>query len=585
MSVQVLLATLNAKYVHSALALYSLRRYCRQVCPDIAVREYTVNNELLVILGELYREKPDVLGLACYIWNIDATLELAGLVRKVLPATVIVLGGPEVSYDPAGIMETNDAVDYIVQGEGEETLAALLAALAEGRVPRETPGLAFRSDGAVMAGFPQVVRDLKTIPFPYDDDDMAGLRGRIVYYESSRGCPYSCQYCLSSATAGVRFLPVERVLDELAFFIAQGVKQIKFVDRTFNARREHYLPIIEFLAAQDTSTNFHLEIAADLLDDDVLAVLKTAPPGRFQLEIGVQSTNEDTLTAITRRNDWPRIVANVGSLRAAGNIHLHLDLIAGLPYEDYRRFGQSFNDVYSLKPHMLQLGFLKLLKGSGMRRTADDHGYAFMDCAPYEVLANKYISYGEIRKLKIFEEMFNQLYNSGRFPATLDWFVATSGGAFALYEAIAAYWEKHDLHLIAPGARGLARHLDGFCREAFPEQTAICRQFLKFDTLGSDRDSGRPDFLPWDGADREEAKSAFWRDEAAVRRYLPGYVFTSWREVRNNHHIEFFDIDIPAWLDDGWFVKRPTAVLFTRSRGTPSWQKVEPGDLLKGRAV
>ncbi|MDR7869131.1 MAG: B12-binding domain-containing radical SAM protein [Sporomusaceae bacterium] len=582
---QVILATLNAKYVHSALALYSLRRYCRQVCPEIAVREYTINNEMLAILGDIYRLHPDVLGLACYIWNIDACLTLAALVRKVLPGTVIILGGPEVSYDPARVMADNPAVDYIVQGEGEETLASLLAEIGAGRLPEGIAGLAYRRGGEIIAGSPQVVGDLASVPFPYEEADMAGLQGRIIYYESSRGCPYSCQYCLSSATAGVRFLPVDRALDELAFFIARGVKQVKFVDRTFNARRDHYLPIIEFLAAQDTDTNFHLEIAADLLDDDVLSVLKNAPLGRFQLEIGVQSTNETTLTEIRRNNNWPRIVANVGALHAAGNIHLHLDLIAGLPHEDYRRFGQSFNDVYTLKPHMLQLGFLKLLKGSGIRRTAGEHGYIFMDDAPYEVLANNYISYGEIRKLKIFEEMFNQLYNSGRFPTTLDWLIASSGGdAFALYEAIADYWEKHDLHMIAPGSKSLARHLDVFCMDALPAQASICRQFLKFDTLGSDRDAGRPEFLPWDGAEWDEAKSAFWRDEPTVRRYLPDYAFTSWREVRKQHHIEVFELDIPAWVTDGRLIHRPTAVLFSRAGGTPPWQTVEPGDFPKGRA-
>ncbi len=580
-----MLAALNAKYVHSALALYSLRKYCRQVSPDIAIREYTINNEMLAVLGDIYRTRPDVLGLACYIWNIEATLALARLVRKVLPATAIVLGGPEVSYDPERVMAENSAVDYIVQGEGEETLASLLAHLGAGRSPEGIDGLTYRRGGAIIAGSPRVVGDLAAVPFAYEEADMAGLQGRIIYYESSRGCPFSCQYCLSSATAGVRFLPAPRVLEELAFFIAHRVKQVKFVDRTFNTRRDHYLPIIEFLAAQDTDTNFHLEIAADLLDDEVLALLKAAPPDRFQLEIGVQTTNETTLTEIRRHNDWPRIVANVGALRDAGNIHLHLDLIVGLPHENYRRFGQSFNDVYALRPHMLQLGFLKLLRGSGIRRTAVDHGYVYTDDAPYEVLANNYISYGEIRKLKIFEEMFNMLYNSGRFPATLDWLIACAGGdAFALYEAIAGYWEKHDLHMIAPGGKSLARHLDGFCRDIIPEQNAICRQFLKFDTLGSDRDAGRPEYLPWDGAEWDEAKSAFWRDEPLVRRYLPDYVFTSWREVRNKHHIEIFELDIPAWLNGRQLTHRQTAVLFSRSGGAPSWQSVEPDDFLKGRA-
>lgn len=581
---RVLLATLNAKYVHSAPALYSLRRYCLKVCPEIAVREYTINNELSVILGEIYREKPDVLGLACYIWNVDMTMALAGLVKKVLPGMVVILGGPEVSYDPVPVMEQHPAVDYIVQGEGEETLAALLADLGAGRVPQDIAGLAFRRGDGVVAGCPQVVGDLASIPFPYDATDIAGLRGRIVYYESSRGCPYSCQYCLSSATAGVRFLPVKRVLAELAFFIAQGVRQVKFVDRTFNARRDHYLPIIEFLAAQDTDANFHLEIAADLLDGEALALFAAAPRGRFQLEIGVQSTHEQTLAAIRRHNDWPRLVANVEALKAAGNIHIHLDLIAGLPYEDYRRFGQSFNDVYALKPHMLQLGFLKMLKGSGIRGEARDHGYIYTDGAPYEVLANKYITYAEIRRLKILEEMFNQLYNSGRFPAILAWLVAERGGdAFALYEALAGYWEEHGLHLVAHSGANLVRHLDGFCRENLPDRADLCRQFIKFDVLCGDRDAGQPDFLPWDGPEWAEAKTAFWRDETTVRRYLPDFVFTSWREIKKNYHLEVFAVDILAWMNGSELCRRPAAVLFSRSGGVPRWRAVEPGDFPKGR--
>jgi radical SAM superfamily enzyme YgiQ (UPF0313 family) len=580
---KVLLATLNAKFVHSALALYSLRRYCREVCSDIAVREYTINNEPLAILGDIYRVRPDVVGLACYIWNIDATLALAGLVRKVLPAATIILGGPEVSYDPEAVMGENQAVDYVIQGEGEETLAALLGALAAGRPPAGIPGLAYRRGEAVVTGVPQVVADLAAIPFPYDDADMAAIKGRIVYYETSRGCPYACKYCLSGATAGVRFLPVARVLEELAFFVAHGVKQVKFVDRTFNVRRDHYLPILEFLAAQDTAANFHCEIAADLLDEDVLALLAAAPPGRFQFEIGVQSTNPETLAAISRKNDWPRIVAGVGALRVAGNSHLHLDLIAGLPHEDYRRFGRSFGDVYALRPHMLQLGFLKLLKGSAIRAQAGDHGYVFMDHAPYEVLANDYLTYAEVRRLKIFEEMFNQLYNSGRFPATLEWMAAAWGaGAFAFYEELADYWEERDLHLAAHSAKTAARHLAEFCAAVRPALAGDCRQFLKFDVLSSGRDAGRPEFLPWDGSGPEAAKNAFWRDETAVRRYLAGYSFTSWREVKRSYHLETFPFDIPAWLAGGKLDRRPAAVLFSYRAGDPPWQTLDPADFPGG---
>lgn len=571
------LATLNAKYVHSSLALYSLRRYCRTACPgvDIAVREYTINNEILPILGDIWRERPAVVGLACYIWNIDATLALAALVKKVLPATSVVLGGPEVSADPAEILHSQPAVDYIVRGEGEETLAALLNALRDGRAPDGIPGLAWRRGGEVVAGCPRAVSDLATLPFAYDNADMDALTGRIVYYESSRGCPYSCSYCLSGAAGGVRSLPLARVFADLAFLIAHGVKQVKFVDRTFNARKDHYLPILRFLAGRDTAANFHLEIAADLLDGEALDILCAAPPGRFQCEIGVQSTNPATLAEIRRHNDWPRIVAVVGALRDAGATHLHLDLIAGLPHEDYASFARSFNAVHALRPHMLQLGFLKLLKGSGIRDKAAGHGYVFMDGAPYEVLSNNYLTYGEIRRLKIIEELFNQVYNSGRFATTLQWLAAGWGGdAFRLYEDMAAWWEERDLHLVAHAAKTVHRFIGDFCRDARPDLAADCVQFQKFDAIVHG--------LPWDGETHEATKTAFWRDEATVDKYLPGYTFTSWREVKRNHHLEVFDLDIPAWLASGDLVRRPTAVLFSRRPGDPPWQTVAAADFPAG---
>jgi len=584
--VKVLLTTLNAKFIHSSLALYSLRRNCLEVCPDIVVREYTINNELLAVLGDIYRAKPDVVGLACYIWNIDAILDLAAMLKKILPDTAIILGGPEVTYDPEEIMTANPAVDYIVLGEGEETLASLLAALRDNRPPVGIPGLAWRRAGTIAVGAPQVVRNLAALPFAYDETDMAALKDKIIYYETSRGCPYSCTYCLSGAAGGVRFLPVDRVLAELAFFIAHGVRQIKFVDRTFNASRDHCLPILAFLAAHDTTANFHCEIAADLLDDEILALLAGVPPGRFQFEIGVQSTNPATLDAICRKNDWPRIAAGVGALRQAGKSHLHLDLIVGLPHEDYPAFGRSFNAVYVLRPHMLQIGFLKLLKVSAIRAQAAEHGYIFMDRAPYEVLANNYLSYAEIRRLKILEEMFNQLYNGGRFTATLEWLTAAwDGDAFALYEQIAAYWEKHDLHLNAHSGKTIVRHLDAFCREARPALADDCQQFLKFDALSRDSDVGRPEFLPWNGGEWDEAKNAFWRDETVVTRYLPAYAFTSWREVKKNYHLEIFPFDIPAWLISGELRRQATTVLFSRRAGDPPWQTVAAADFPKGREL
>ncbi len=577
---QVVLATLNAKFIHSSLALRYLKQYCRHVCPAITVKEYTINNELLYILGDIYRERPDVLGLACYIWNSEATLALARLVRKVLPDTVIVLGGPEVTYDADAVLQANAAVDYVIAGEGEEVLAALLGALRDGRPVEAIAGLARRGCDGIAAPAPQVVQRLDVLTFPYDEADIAGLKDKIIYYESSRGCPFACRYCLSSETAGVRFFDTDRVLDELAFFIRHDVKQVKFVDRTFNVRREHYWPVLRFLAAAECRTNFHFEIAADLLDDEVVAFLQDVPAGRFQFEIGVQSTCEPTLREISRQNDWPLIAKYVRALRSAGNIHLHLDLIAGLPFEDCRRFGQSFNDVYQLRPHMLQLGFLKLLKGSGLRRQAAEYGYQYMDGTPYEVLSNAYLTYGEIRQLKILEELFNQIYNSGRFGATLQWLVSVyRGKAFGLYSDFAAYWEEQGLQHMAHSSRALYRYIADFCTAVQPEAAQVCRSFLKFDALLAEQGALQPEFLPWNGQEWAEEKNGFWRDEARVRRYLPDYRFTSWRELKKHYYIEVFPINIPDYLaGPGEIRPERTAVLFSYRGPGAGYQTVAAAD-------
>jgi len=577
---QVVLATLNAKFIHSSLALRYLKQYCRTVCPAIIVREYTINNELLYILGDIYHERPDVLGLACYIWNSDATLALARLVKKVLPDTVIVLGGPEVTYDAEEVLQANLAVDYIIQGEGEEVLAALLTALQDGRPVDAIAGLAWRSRSGIVAGAPQVVEHLDTLPFPYDEADITATKDKIIYYESSRGCPFACRYCLSSATSGVRFFDLDRVLADLAFFIRNDVKQVKFVDRTFNARREHYWPLLQFLAAAECRTNFHFEIAADLLDDDVIAFLQGVPAGRFQFEIGVQSTHEDTLKEISRQNNWPLIVKHVQALRRAGNAHLHLDLIVGLPFEDCQRFGRSFNDVYQLRPHMLQLGFLKLLKGSGLRRQAEKYGYEYMDGAPYEVLANHYLSYGEIRRLKILEELFNQLYNSGRFRATLQWLVASyQGEAFLLYNDLTTYWENRGLQRMAHSGKAMYQYITDFCTTVRSEAAEVCQSFLKFDALRTEQGALRPEFLPWNGGDWAEEKNVFWRDEERVRNYLPEYRFNTWRELKKHHHLEVFPINIPNYLaEPGGIRPERTAVLFSYHGDSAGYQTVAPAD-------
>lgn len=570
---KVVLSTLNAKFIHSSFALKYLEVVCKSVCPTIVRKEYTINNELLTILSDIYQEKPEVLGLACYIWNVDMVLKLAKLVKQVLPKVIIVLGGPEVSYDPAEIMKEHRCIDYIVQGEGEEILRALLEKLQTKLPVNDIAGLTYRKQEEIVVGQPQTIRDMNTLPFPYCDADIPELQDRIIYYESARGCPFSCKYCLSSATSGVRFLELARVYQDLQFFIEHNVRQVKFVDRTFNARKEHYLPILRFLAKQDCRTNFHFEIAVDILDDEVIEFLKDVPVGRFQFEIGIQSTYEPTLARITRRNNWPKIVEYVSKIVSYQNIHVHLDLIVGLPEENYAQFGQSFNDVYQLKPEMLQIGFLKVLKGAGIRNNAAVDQYVFLDHAPYEILSNNCLTYGEVRKLKIFEEVFNQIYNAGRFKSTLQFLITVHGGdAFKFYDDLTSYWEERQLHLVAHSSKSLYIYLLDFCQAYHAGEVELVHEFLKFDALMSEKGAILPDVLTWNKEKWATNRGEFWSTPEKVRNYFPEYTFTTWRDINKKHHIEVFSINIPEYLQSGEIVKVDTPVLFSYRQTMSTYQ-------------
>ncbi len=577
---KVVLSTLNAKFIHSSFALKYLERVCKPVCPSIIRKEYTINNELLTILSDIYKEQPAVVGLACYIWNVDMVLELAGLIKKVLPQVIIILGGPEVSYDPAEVMKKHHCIDYIVQGEGEEILPLLLEKIQLELTVDDIAGVTYRKNTEIIVGEPQVVQNLNTIPFPYCDEDIPQLQDKIIYYESARGCPFSCKYCLSSATSGVRFLELERVYQDLQFFIGHNVRQVKFVDRTFNARKEHYLPILRFLAKQNCRTNFHFEIAVDILDDEVIEFLQDVPVGRFQFEIGIQSTHKPTLARITRRNNWPKIVEYVTKIVAYQNIHLHLDLIVGLPEEDYVQFGQSFNDVYGLQPEMLQIGFLKVLKGAGIRGNADVDQYVFLDRAPYEILSNNCLTYGEIRKLKILEEVFNQTYNAGRFKTTLRFLITLhKGDAFAFYDHLTTYWEDRGLHLVAHSSKSLYKYLLDYCLVYHGQEVDKVQEFLKFDALMTEKGAIRPEILSWNKETWAKNKGAFWSNHEHVKRYLPDYTFTTWREINKKYHIEIFSIDIPEYLQSGEILARDTTLLFSYIEGNGQYQPLVDFDL------
>jgi radical SAM superfamily enzyme YgiQ (UPF0313 family) len=579
---KVILTTLNAKYTHSSLAIRYLKEYCKTVC-EVEIQEFSINNGILDILSQLFEVKPDIIGFACYIWNIEMTMKLVNLLKKVLPNITIICGGPEVSYQPEGFFRENPSIDYIIQGEGEETLYHLLTQLKLGRTMEDIPALTYyNEENQIVSSNAVVVKNLDTIPFPYHDEDIIALKDKIIYYESSRGCPFSCQYCLSSATQGVRFFSIDRVLDELRFFIRHNVRQVKFVDRTFNAKKSHYMQILKFLVVQKCKTNFHFEIAADLLDAEVLDILELMPVGRVQLEIGVQSTNEVTLDNICRTNNWNKIVHNVTRILSFDNIHLHLDLIIGLPNEDYKSFQKSFNDVYSLKPHMLQIGFLKLLKGSGISLNRKKHGYVFMDIAPYQVLANDYMSYEEVRKLHILEEIFEQYYNSGRFRNSTQFLIALKGGnAFIFYDALTEYWQKRGLHLVAHTTKSLYKYLYEFCEEKYPEKAEVLKEILKFDALLSDKAGIRPDFLDWNEEKYNNATSYFWREKGA-EQYLDQYKFTTWRDIKKKYHIEVFKIDIVAFMKTKKLVTANLPVLFFFAEDVTTYQVIKEKDFWQG---
>ncbi len=443
----IVLAAINAKYIHSNLAIHSLRAYAVQAEEEmqaIQIREYTINQPFADILKDIYKSQPGFLGLSCYIWNRSLVDSLLVEIRKILPETWIWVGGPEVTYDAVRYLEDHPAVDGVIRGEGEASLLGLLRHFQGGNPVDEllsVPGLTLRHGEDICDTGSRELLDMDELPFPYYD--LWDFANRIIYYESSRGCPFSCSYCLSSLDKKLRFRNLELVKKELLFFIEQKVPQVKFVDRTFNCDRQRALEIWRFLAEHDQGvTNFHFEIGADLLGSEEIACMRGMRPGLIQLEIGVQSTNPDTIREIHRRTDLAKLRSNVEQIRQGRNIHQHLDLIAGLPCEGYESFAQSFDQVYRMYPQQIQLGFLKVLKGSRMERMAESYGCVYMDREPYEVLKTKWISYEEILALKRVEEMVEIYYNSGQFCRTLALLEGMFSSPFALYQSLGDFYEE-----------------------------------------------------------------------------------------------------------------------------------------------
>ena len=557
----VLWLAVNAKYSHTSLAV----RYLRECVPGSRISELSINEPLLDMLGAIADERPQVLGIACYIWNIEPIKQLLRLLAEAMPDLTIICGGPEVSYDTKEFMTAFPMVDFVVRGEGEEVCREL--AKRDFCVDEDIPGLAWRgADGTIHVSRDVTVADLTAIPFPYRDEEMDAIKERILYYETTRGCPFSCAYCLSCATAGVRFLPLERVFRELDFFVRHDVRQVKFVDRTFNAKKSHFLPILKWLLAlPDTCrTNFHFEVAIDYLDDDVLDVMSKLPPGRIQLEIGIQSTNEKTLAAVSRVNHWEEIQSHIRRILSFHNMHLHVDLIAGLPGEGLSSFHQSFNDVYALQTDMLQLGFLKFLRGATMMHLVRPYHYRYMPMAPYEVLASDALTYPEILWLKRFEAVFEYYYNAGRCRKTASYLIAAheNGDAFAFWQHLTDWWIGKGYHRVGHATKNLYAYLMEYAQTEYGEDECLMDNLLRYDALLADNGRIRPTFLAWNMETYQYATAPFWRGET-VTDYLPGFVFKNWRDVRTHHHIEVFDVDVRRLIETGERLDRKTPLLFS----------------------
>lgn len=438
---KILLVACNAKYIHSNLAVYDLQAYASDYADHIVLKEYTINQQKDDIMRDIYLEHPDVVCVSCYIWNLSFVKELMADLIKILPGADFWAGGPEVSYDAEKFLTENSEFKGVMVGEGEETFKELAGYYVEKNPQnlKDMTGICYRDGDQIIHNGWRQIMDLSSIPFIYKD--LSEFKNRIIYYESSRGCPFSCSYCLSSIDKKLRFRDTETVKKELQFFIDNKVPQVKFVDRTFNCKHDHAMAIWKYINEHDNGvTNFHFEISADLLREEELQEMSTMRPGLIQLEIGVQSTNPDTIKAIHRTMDFEKLKGIVDRIHSFGNIHQHLDLIAGLPYEDYDSFRHSFNDVYALKPQQLQLGFLKVLKGSHMMEMCKEYGIVYKTQEPYEVLSTKWLDYDHVLKLKTVENMVEVYYNSGQFQNTLEYLEKFFPDAFSIYERLGSFY-------------------------------------------------------------------------------------------------------------------------------------------------
>ena len=503
---KILLAACNAKYIHSNLAVYDLKAYSSDYDKEVLLREYTINQPKDEMLKDIYGSGADVVCFSCYIWNISFVRELIRDLAKILPETAFWAGGPEVSYDAEKFLTEMPEMTGVLVGEGEKTFHDLLEYYIDGKGSLgEIRGIAYRDGEEIRHNGWRELMNLSEIPFVYQH--LEEFENRIIYYESSRGCPFSCSYCLSSIDKKLRFRDLELVKKELQFFLDHKVPQVKFVDRTFNCKQEHAMAIWKYILEHDNGvTNFHFEVSADLLRDEEMDLMAKMRPGLIQLEIGVQSTNPETIRAIHRHMDLDKLKRCVDRVHSFRNIHQHLDLIAGLPYEDYDTFHRSFNDVYQMKPDQLQLGFLKVLKGSLMQGEAEKYGIVHKEKEPYEVLSTNWLPYGDVLKLKAVESMVEVYYNSGQFQHTLEYLVPLAKDAFTFYESLGAFYEKKGYSEISHSRMRRYEILLEYLQEETDVSVEKASQKMLYDLYLREKLKKRPSFAP----DQKVYETAIW---------------------------------------------------------------------------
>lgn len=547
-----ILTSLNAKFIHSTLALFSLKKYAKEFEKEIKIMEFTINNSVDYIFEELIKEKADILCFSCYIWNIEMTLEICQIIKQVEPNVKILLGGPEVSFDQEYFMEKG-FIDFIISGEGEVAFYKFLLNFSSGNF-HNVPSLTYFHKNSIKINRQEDFAILDNIPFPYSN--LEEFNNRILYYEGQRGCPYNCQYCLSSSFSGMRFLSLDRVKEDMQFFLDKKVMQVKFIDRTFNANKKFAYEIWKYLIENDNNyTNFHFEISADILDNELLDLLEKARKGLFQFEIGVQSTNINTLEKIKRKTNLQILFENVKKIKSFGNIHMHLDLIVGLPLEDYNSFRKSFDEVFSLKPEMLQIGFLKLLRGSGLRNDAKSLGLVYRNKSPYEILCTNELNYKEVLELKGLEEMVEKFYNSGQFQTAIKFLNKNYESSFDLFVELWLFYVEKGFNKVSHKKQYYYEFIKDFYIEKYGELHIL--DFIIFDMYSNENIKT---LLPSLEVDNNINKNDFIHQF----EYLKNEGFSNSRIVRNMN-IACFKFDMLKFKKEGILEKRKNILLFDYS--------------------